>query len=626
MSRVVSRLFTSVAESQFFLFGLCVAFCSWIEWSFLLPQRLTEARDQRIHLSLLLIFELSFLLSILFRRMFVRLSSKMPSTTTSLGVTGLALNLLVVIAGCCFTFVEKGSNGQCIMIMLAIFVHEWLWTRISRYRLLVLVEVLLAVVLMAACFKAQALVTVKNVHHWSFYLGPLYGVLGGGKLLWSVPSQYGFLPILIPAEIALRFGLSGFDAFGLVVVLMQLGATALLFYLLMLKAKLSPLASAMLTVIACLFLPGWFPELVGPTALPSGTAVRFLPALLTVVLTEKASRNSSTLFGTLAVLVGATAVAWSFESCAYVMVSLCAYAGMRALLDCNARFLATAQSLIPVLALGGGAAIILAYGVLYPSSIDIDGFYEYAMRYVETHGTLPIEFSEMTVFYVFTLAFAYFCARSALRFKQPDALSGVVFFWFLWIVSTYYVARSHPNNMLNLAPWALVAMVASSPKLAPPHVSSFHRASFVVLCALFVNFFLTSVSASHVQVREQFFARLQSRQLWVPVSLPEVPKDVSDFVATNENVTVLRYEDMAQPSPSFSHSGNSVGISPLAHFLTPAGNRHCEYLHRMLEERARLHIVTPPGFPPVFRSCQPSYAVRDLPQIGEWSVMVIEKR
>lgn len=630
MSRVVSRLYTSLAESQFFLFGLLVAGLSWIVWNFFLPVGLTEARDQRIHYALPLIFELSFLLSVVFRRVFVGLSSNISSAPTGLSVPGLALNLLVVIAGCCFTFTEKGSSVLCITIVLGILIHEWLWTRLSRYRLLVLVEFLLAVVLIASCFKAQALVNVKHTHHWSFYLGPLYGVLGGGKLLWSVPSQYGFLVILTPALIAQRFGLSGIEAFGLVVALMHLGATVLLFYFLTSRAKLSPLASAMLTIITCLFLPGWLPDLAGPTAYPSVTGLRFFPALLTVVLAEKASRARHLTWAVFAVIVGSLAFAWSFESFAYALASLGAYAGLRAFFDLNPRFLATSASLIPVLALCGGALIIVLYALAFHSAIDVKGFYEYAIQYADTHNTLPIEFSVMTIFYVFALAFSYFFARSALRFRQSDTLAGTIAFFYLWMVSTYYVARSHPNNVLNLTPWALAVMVASAPRTLSSQLSSLHRVGIVVMCALFANFLMASVGSMHPQNLQQFFVRVRSSDLWVAPRLQEAPKEVMDLVRSRPNVTAMTFDEMVQPHASFVHSGNSSGLSPLWHLLIPGGNRHCEYLGRILKERGELYILmTPahlPNLTPLVKGCQHLCTVQELPKVADWSLFQVVGR
>jgi hypothetical protein len=561
---------------------------------------------------------------------FVALSSNISSTPIGLGVPGLALNLLVVIAGCCFTFTETGSSGLCITIVLGILIHEWLWTRLSRYRLLVLVELLLAVVLIAACFKAQALVNVKQTHHWSYYLGPLYGVLGGGKLLWSVPSQYGFLVILTPALIAQWFGLSGIEAFGLLVALMHLGATVLLFYFLTSRAKLSPLASAMLTIITCLFLPGWFPNLVGPTAYPSVTGLRFFPALLTVVLVEKASRARHLTWPVFAVIVGSLACAWSFESFAYTLASLGAYAGLRVFFDLNPRFLATSASLIPMLALCGGALIIVLYAIAYSSAIDIKSFYEYAMQYADTQGTLPIQFSAMTLFYVFALAFSYFFARISLRFRQPETLAGTIAFFYLWMVSTYYVARSHPNNVLNLTPWALAVMVASAPRALSSQLSSLHRVGIVVMCALFANFFMASVGSMHPETLKQFLARVRSSELWGAPGLLEAPKEVMEFVRSRPNVTAMTFNEMVRPNPSFVHSGNSLGLSPLSHLLIPGGNRYCEYLSRILKERGELYILMTPGeirnLTPLFQGCQHLCTVQELPKVADWSLFQVVGR
>lgn len=56
---------------------------------------------------------------------------------------------------------------------------------------------LTATVIIFGSFYPIDLNRLEIYHHWSFYIGAAQLVRDGGTLLWDVPSQYGFLSILV---------------------------------------------------------------------------------------------------------------------------------------------------------------------------------------------------------------------------------------------------------------------------------------------------------------------------------------------------------------------------------------------------------------------------------------------
>jgi len=114
-----------------------------------------------------------------------------------------------------------------------------------------------------------------QIFHTSFYVGPANLVRNGGWLLWDVPSQYGFLNVLLLGTLP---GVSSWQAFWILNGTLVFISACIMYALMrtMMTGVRGVFASFLGTLGAVFFLPGWAPELTGPTAFPSTGAMRFI--------------------------------------------------------------------------------------------------------------------------------------------------------------------------------------------------------------------------------------------------------------------------------------------------------------------------------------------------------------
>lgn len=623
---VMRKIFSSlaaglVARSQLLPYGLFVAGILYVVVNYLLPPTFGEVRDRALYYSLPLVFEAAFLASAGLTIALRQLTGDRDPPSGLLAGGIAAVDVLVVISGCFVVLLDGFASATTATVLLSVAALELCWRQLSRHRVVRVIEYVLAALLILAMFKAQALSSAKNSHHWSYYLGPIHSVLDGGKLLWTVPSQYGFLVVLVPALLAKALGIGGTDAFGLVVMFLQFLFTCFLFLLLTVKIRLSPLVAAAAACAVSLFCAGWLPIFEGPIALPSASAARFLPALVALLSVERASRSRSTGWIALASAAVLVSSAWGFESLVYTVGPACAFLGAKAVFELDFGFMKKSPFLPLILGLGGAAAVLVAYSLTGVVGFDLRGFSDYAMQYVDVIGTKPIIFEGWTTFFVFFLAFSYFFARAGLFDPARRNISGILFFAYLWLISSYYVARSHTNNVLNLCPWALLVMALCAPIGSSSNAARAHRVGVATVAILFLNY--TFLHATP-QNRSALYERLFSTATWIRPELLPVPEDVKKFVLTNSNAVLLGGEVLVTPIEHEPQTGHRIGVSPISHLMVLHPNRYCEYFKRMLAARGNTLAVCHPRavdiFVPFAKTCPGTLAIKELAPVGEWKV------
>src|SRR5262249_21237705 len=109
-----------------------------------------------------------------------------------------------------------------------------------------------------------------SFYHWGVFTGPADTVRQGGWLLWDVPATYGFLSTLAIAGVPTA---SVWDGFFLLNSAACFAAMAVLF--LFLRARLDPLAAAVVSLAAVVWLPGHTAG-GGVLATPNAGAFRFV--------------------------------------------------------------------------------------------------------------------------------------------------------------------------------------------------------------------------------------------------------------------------------------------------------------------------------------------------------------
>ncbi|MDQ6879469.1 MAG: hypothetical protein M3082_17585 [Candidatus Dormibacteraeota bacterium] len=327
--------------------------------------------------------------------------------------------------------------------------------------------------LAVASVRTNDLFNPSTIIHWEFYVGPAELVRQGGWLLWDVPAQYGFLSELTIAWIPTP---SAWEALFILNALMSFLLATTVFVLLRSLGRgiLNLLMSFIVALVACFFRPGLSPQIVGPDGYPSIGGFRFLwcVALLLVLLGALKVRPGRARLGFLICgnLVWMIGVLWSAESAIYsTFVWLPGYFLMvvaehwgqpdirrRILIICG-------LTVVPVLFLAAGVAMVfLVYQVGLGHGPDLKSYYEFGLVYQGGFGSYPMDPGGpgwvLFLAYVTTLATLMWNAR-----KQPAQVSVVVVATaaLVYATSSYFVGRSHPNAVWNLAPEVCIAFAVT---------------------------------------------------------------------------------------------------------------------------------------------------------------------
>jgi hypothetical protein len=319
--------------------------------------------------------------------------------------------------------------------------------------------------------------------HWEYYVGPIRMLRQGGWLLWDVPSQYGFLVILMPSLLPVS---SAWDAFYLFQALTLFVSVGLFYHALHRLLGAGRFLSFFL-VIASFFLA--YPTLCGPTPFPSSSAVRFLWCYVLLylavvfLLPSRPSLEGFVRWGSLPWVAG---VLWSAESAVYVTATFAAPLGLhllvqgltkgpaafadRQLLWCLARPLVTLATAILL--------TFVYYGACLGHFPDLRMYALHASSYASGFGAVPLAVNGPIWVFILVL----FCGLCGLgstlaRHRQAAGPAGAIAAATacVWAVASYYVGRAVPNNLVAVFPLLIFAlaivvratMAASSLRLGP---------------------------------------------------------------------------------------------------------------------------------------------------------------
>lgn len=322
-------------------------------------------------------------------------------------------------------------------------------------------------------FGMLCLRTNPDLYHYSFYTGPIELVRDGGHILWDVPSQYGFLSILFPA--ALRFW-TPWESLHHLTAFASFCASVILYFFLAGRDKSSTnrLLSFFLTVCGLHFVPGFPSHGIGPISYPSVSAYRFIwcIALLAMIGRVIAARVTlsapkilmiRTFPGHILWILGSL---WSAESmvyCSAVWLSGYFFIVAQRLVSTSQRLTISWRLYFSTAPFFLFIATIVAVSLFYLGTIghfpEWYRLFEYATIYKNGFGGLPIDprgsVTILTALLALILSFLLFQSGFSSR-KIPLI---VAVYCFLWSTASYFISRSHENNILNLA--SLITMAIS---------------------------------------------------------------------------------------------------------------------------------------------------------------------
>lgn len=303
----------------------------------------------------------------------------------------------------------------------------------------------------------------------SFIVGSAQLVRDGGWLLWSVPSQYGFLNIWLLAHAP--FETVWQSLYFLNSLLLTLQAALIYAFVTKLKSGwMHRVFSLIITLAATLMLPGWAPELTGPNLSASVSAFRFIWcfALLYVIFEIALSRQvfgkkkqrqflpeNNYLIGSCIWTVGCL---WSFENvifCSAIWIPFLLIMSWRGGLQWR-KFIIL---FIPFIVIALTICVIYIYKV--GGMPDFRSYFEYALIYQGGFGSLPMKLTGGI--WVPVVIFSILIAGASSSIGRNSDIPMILYLstlCFLWATVSYFVSRSHENNITNLTPQFLMALAA----------------------------------------------------------------------------------------------------------------------------------------------------------------------
>ncbi len=335
----------------------------------------------------------------------------------------------------------------------------------TRYRSISAIQIGVFVAIAVILSFTTGFFNNTSWHHWGAYIGPSELLLTGAKLFRDFPAQYGFGPTVLIASVCGKncwggmYYLVGFSTllFSILIAAIALGSN---------KHSPPQRALILLLVVVCCFLWTSYPPNASlATNTPSVTGLRFLPVLALVALLlwidrRKNNQPYPTIYGHMA--WAATAL-WSPESAFYAtFVWWPYYLFLRGASADNNR----TRTIELLRALGILLAVLVAlvlcfqvsYWLVYQTTPSIYGYFAYALN---PPGPMPIAPKGAVWFFIAVISLGIaanwqtFCQSG----NSPAFRRGLLLSLMAYGTFSYYLGRSHDNNILNSAPFLLLVLL-----------------------------------------------------------------------------------------------------------------------------------------------------------------------
>lgn len=311
----------------------------------------------------------------------------------------------------------------------------------------------LLLVLVVVQLPPLSLYGATRVFNHNFFLGPANDVLWGRAMLAGAWSQYGVGMIDALAGVFTIVPI-GYGTMGLVVIATTVGVYLCLYAILRLAGLGQVLVAATIVVagVGNLFSPLMF-YMLYPSAGPLRFGLPYLIILAAVLGVRYPRRRRAAAVAILALL--ALGAVWSFESFVYSGVTYGCLVLAEALEARTGVARRVARGAALGLAVSAAAfALFSLVTVALAGSLDWGPYFEYLKLYsISGFGHLPLVlFSAgpiMAATIFFTAVAVVWLVRRYPDVLEPPVRIALVGFAGLALSSfTYYLGRSHPNNLL----------------------------------------------------------------------------------------------------------------------------------------------------------------------------------
>ncbi|MDB6166712.1 MAG: hypothetical protein JWQ83_1852 [Lacunisphaera sp.] len=481
--------------------------------------------------------------------------------------------------------------------------------------------------------------------HWGFFVASADMVREGGAFLTNVPSQYGFLNTLLVAVLPTEDRFTAL--FWLNSVLVWISG-AVLYYTL--KTWLArwwwQMGAGLITICSLAFLCGIAPKQTGPLPCPSVGAMRFICVYLLLGYLVWWHRRGRADRGSIrvALWIGSSlwlcGVLWSAESAVYVTATWFPAAVILAMQP-TVEELSGARRLVS-LATGIGRALIIPALLLTLAVAGLAGYYrwalgrpihwaqywEYASAFSTGFGALPIDprggVWALLLLHVTLLA-------NLVEIEVDRRRASLALLWAawgaFWTVSTYFVSRSHDNNITNLSPLLLLVLGAMVHAWGTGNRHGAAGLWVWVTVPSFAGAMLWLVLGNPAVLKRQW--ETYAIQPHTARLLPAVPPELTELVNRCQQIHPGRYTVLGEgylTSPKAEIATEhadwlALRSVPLLYPLPPA--RRAFYLDAYSRGRAAGWLVSPVAFEGrqndwIFDYIAPRYALQLTLENGGW--------
>lgn len=300
-----------------------------------------------------------------------------------------------------------------------------------------------------------------DFHHYFLYLGPAFDLEKGKSLLSDTPSQFGYLSIYFVASMLkqIGFSLSRFHGLNTVVYITNAILGILVLFRLVKSKFLAFTASIIFISLQTIFT--YYYQILYPSSGP----LRFGLGLIIIFFFTYLPRQLSFY---LSALIAAVAVFWSFEVGIFIVP-----AWIATLLTCHFMAAKSLKSFIrqvlPVLAFFGFCLIVLL-SMIYLKEYHLQGQFPLIMPYVSNAltytnyadglGALPIPAFGNYYLLIFILILGLTTGVSVVIKRINSQYLPILVFISLHnlAIFSYFIGRSHENNIINIASYFLIEL------------------------------------------------------------------------------------------------------------------------------------------------------------------------
>ena len=281
-------------------------------------------------------------------------------------------------------------------------------------------------------------------HDYSFFLGPLWEIIKGKTIFTDIPSQYGFLSVLVFVPLY-KFGIFSFSHLSMFVFIIQIVQYFIDFYLIYKVSKSLPLA---LIGLFSIFTINYLSLFVLPLTLIQYGAMRRIPIELSLLLLYKKKKIDSRIF----LFLYAVSVFWIIDTGAAMLFALgfslflWFLHNRLAIRNVIFSFVFFSLSLIGIFALLNFTHIIFGYKqIAIVEAVN-------ALRLHSLDGLLMIPMPAHSYFWITMLIYfaimIYLFTISEWDNNQKLILLSANLMFF---ANSYFVGRSHDANLFNLS-------------------------------------------------------------------------------------------------------------------------------------------------------------------------------